>query len=212
MKSKTYIIKYITKSANQTRKIGEKMAKEIVLASPKSRRGEGGSPTTTLNRGERWGRGFSLQRKGAIVLAMQGDLGGGKTTFIQGFARGLGIEENITSPTFVILKVFKITKSKIQMSNVKPNPKSKAQNRNSKFKISAYRAGRQNSKFFYHIDCYRIEKSGDLLDLGIKNILSDRNNIVAIEWSEKVQKILPKHAIKIKFEFVDENTRKITIK
>jgi tRNA threonylcarbamoyladenosine biosynthesis protein TsaE len=162
MKSKTYI----TKSANQTRKIGEKMAKEIV------------SPTTTLNRGERWGRGLSTKKNGAIVLAMQGDLGGGKTTFIQGFARGLGIKENITSPTFVILKKFAIPKF----------------------------------QFFYHIDCYRLEKPEDLIELGINNILSDRNNIVAIEWSEKVQKILPKNVIQIKFGFVDENTRKIVIK
>ena len=192
---------YITKSANQTRKIGEKMAKEIVLASPKSRRGEGGSPTTTLNRGERWGRGFPTQRKGAIVLAMQGDLGGGKTTFIQGFARGLGIKENITSPTFVILKKFEIAAS--------PRPFGKRGGAPRNDKDGAPRNDRSN--VFYHIDCYRIEKSGDLLDLGVKNILSDRNNIVAIEWSEKIQKILPKNAIKIKFEFVDENTRRIVM-
>ena len=191
MKSKIYTTKYITKSAEQTRKIGEKLAREIVSFSKE----KSISPTTTLNSGERWGRGFSTQRNGAIVLAMEGDLGGGKTTFIQGFARGLGIKENITSPTFVILKVFKITKSKIQIPNAKSNPKSKAQNKNSKF------------HFFYHIDCYRIEKAKDLLDLGVKNILSDRNNIIAIEWSEKIQKILPNNAIKIKFEFVDENTR-----
>ena len=66
------------------------------------------SPTTILSRGERWGRGMSAKKKGALALAMQGDLGGGKTTFIQGFARGLGIKENITSPTFIILKKFEI--------------------------------------------------------------------------------------------------------
>ncbi|MCU0792900.1 MAG: tRNA (adenosine(37)-N6)-threonylcarbamoyltransferase complex ATPase subunit type 1 TsaE [Opitutaceae bacterium] len=36
------------------------------------------------------------------VLALHGDLGAGKTTFTQGFARGLGIQESITSPTFNI--------------------------------------------------------------------------------------------------------------
>ena len=45
-----------------------------------------------------------VQRKGALVIALEGDLGGGKTTFAQGFARGLGIREKVLSPTFVILK------------------------------------------------------------------------------------------------------------
>ena len=166
---------YITKSANQTRKLGEKLAKEIV------------SPTTTLNGGKRWGRGFNTPEKGAIVVAMQGDLGGGKTTFIQGFARGLGIKENITSPTFVILKKFEIAASR----------------------SSPPRNDRE--RIFYHIDAYRLEKSEDLMDLGIEKILLDSHNIVAIEWSEKIKKILPKNAVKIKFEFIDNTTRKIKI-
>jgi len=37
------------------------------------------------------------------VLALHGDLGAGKTTFVQGLARGLGIQEAVTSPTFAIL-------------------------------------------------------------------------------------------------------------
>lgn len=36
------------------------------------------------------------------ILALSGDLGAGKTTFVQGLALGLGIEEPITSPTFVL--------------------------------------------------------------------------------------------------------------
>lgn len=38
----------------------------------------------------------------ALVLALQGELGAGKTTFVQGFAQGLGIRERILSPTFII--------------------------------------------------------------------------------------------------------------
>ncbi|MDO8655042.1 MAG: tRNA (adenosine(37)-N6)-threonylcarbamoyltransferase complex ATPase subunit type 1 TsaE, partial [bacterium] len=45
--------------------------------------------------------GSSLSRH-ALVLALQGDLGAGKTTFTQGFAKGLGIRERILSPTFII--------------------------------------------------------------------------------------------------------------
>ncbi len=40
------------------------------------------------------------------VLALSGDLGAGKTTFVQGLARGLGITDPIQSPTFVILNLY----------------------------------------------------------------------------------------------------------
>ncbi len=36
------------------------------------------------------------------VLALQGDLGAGKTNFVQGLARGLGITEDVNSPTFIL--------------------------------------------------------------------------------------------------------------
>jgi tRNA threonylcarbamoyladenosine biosynthesis protein TsaE len=41
---------------------------------------------------------------GGDVLLLTGDLGAGKTTFTQGLARGLGIDERVTSPTFVIAR------------------------------------------------------------------------------------------------------------
>ncbi len=45
----------------------------------------------------------------AVVIALQGDLGAGKTTFTQGFATGLGIIDAITSPTFVLMKQYPLT-------------------------------------------------------------------------------------------------------
>lgn len=56
----------------------------------------------------------NFNRKGALVVALEGDLGGGKTTFVKGFARGLGIHEKILSPTFVIMKRFKIHDSRFK--------------------------------------------------------------------------------------------------
>lgn len=50
----------------------------------------------------------SNKRKNAFFIGLRGDLGGGKTTFIQGFAKGLGIKEKILSPTFTIFKRFEI--------------------------------------------------------------------------------------------------------
>lgn len=76
------LFNYITNNASQTKKIGESLAKKI------------------LNK--------KKKEKKAQVLALQGELGGGKTTFLQGFAKSLGIKERILSPTFVILKKFRL--------------------------------------------------------------------------------------------------------
>ncbi len=107
--------------------------------------------------------------KNALVIALSGDLGAGKTTFAQGFLRAAGIRNRITSPTFVLMKNYSITKL-------------------------------PNYKNIFHIDCYRIKKAKELLALGLKEILSDRRNIVLIEWAEKIQRILPKKTIWIKFK------------
>lgn len=41
-----------------------------------------------------------------LVIALQGELGAGKTVFVRGAARGLVVPEQVTSPTFVLLKIY----------------------------------------------------------------------------------------------------------
>jgi tRNA threonylcarbamoyladenosine biosynthesis protein TsaE len=48
---------------------------------------------------------------GGAVIELASDLGGGKTTFVQGLAKGLGYTSDVTSPTFVLSRVYKISKS-----------------------------------------------------------------------------------------------------
>ena len=54
---------------------------------------------------------IKMPHDGALVLALKGDLGVGKTTFIQGLGVALDIKEKILSPTFVIMKHFNILSS-----------------------------------------------------------------------------------------------------
>lgn len=161
--------KFITTSYKETQKLGEIFAKNILKLGLKDK---------------------------AMVLELKGNLGGGKTTFLQGFAKGLGIKDKILSPTFIILKHFKI------------KPKTK----NQKPKFSG----------FYHFDCYRLNKPEEILELmgfsaqggpvsGWKEILDNPKNIIAIEWPERVKKILPKDTIKINFKFIYKNKRKIIL-
>lgn len=49
---------------------------------------------------------FAKNLKAGDTLCMYGDLGAGKTAFVQGLAKGMGIEEPITSPTFTIVNEY----------------------------------------------------------------------------------------------------------
>lgn len=60
------------------------------------------SPKETFCVGETLGRSASAGQ----VFALTGDLGVGKTVFTQGFAKGLGIEEPVNSPTFTIMQIY----------------------------------------------------------------------------------------------------------
>ncbi len=120
--------------------------------------------------------------KNSIIVALQGELGTGKTILIQGLAKILGIKTKVKSPTFTLMKKYKLPKKL------------------------------KNKKYLYHLDCYRLKNHKDLLVLGIKDMLKDKDNILLIEWPERIRKILPKKHIKIKIDHVDKNTRKIIIK
>lgn len=60
------------------------------------------SPEETMNVAEKLARSLGYP----AVISLVGDLGAGKTTFTKGFARGLDITENITSPTFTIMNEY----------------------------------------------------------------------------------------------------------
>lgn len=49
---------------------------------------------------------YKNTKKNSLVFGLIGNLGAGKTTFIQAFAKGLGIRSKITSPTFVLMKKY----------------------------------------------------------------------------------------------------------
>jgi len=61
----------------------------------------------------------------------------------------------------------------------------------------------------YHLDVYRVGAK-DILSLGWKEMLAEKNNIIIIEWADRIREIIPRGALWIKFEWLDENKRKIT--
>lgn len=65
------------------------------------------SAEETARAGEELAR-YLASREGPRVLCLYGQLGSGKTTFTQGFARGLGILTRLVSPTFIIVRRYQI--------------------------------------------------------------------------------------------------------
>lgn len=67
-------------------------------------------PTTSTTHSERatieYGEQFATQLKPGDVVALYGDLGSGKTHFIQGICKGLGVGEHVASPTFTIVNEY----------------------------------------------------------------------------------------------------------
>lgn len=115
----------------------------------------------------------------AVVVLLSGDLGAGKTSFVQGLARALGVTDSITSPTFVLEKIYRL-------------------------------ASDQPFTKLVHIDCYRLDSRANLKPLEIEDILADKNNLVVVEWPEKVPNFWPPEALKVKFTFINDTTRNIS--
>lgn len=131
---------------------------------------------------------FAKSLKGGEVLALVGDLGSGKTTFMKGLAEGLKVNEVITSPTFVLLKSYH-------------------------GKISAPGRSASGGKDIelVHVDAYRVDTIEDIKSVGIEDYLNRDDVILAIEWADKIKKILPKNAIEIKFKTLNKNKREINL-
>lgn len=103
----------------------------------------------------------------ATLVTLSGELGAGKTAFAKAVAKYLGVEETVTSPTFVLEKIYLLGGS-----------------------TSTF-------KRLVHIDAYRLERGSDLSPLGFDELLQDSGNLILLEWPEKVSDALPVPTVKI---------------
>jgi len=63
----------------------------------------------------------------------------------------------------------------------------------------------------FHFDAYRVGEK-DILNLGWEEIIANKNNIIIVEWADRIKKIIPKKSLWISFRWIDNNTRKIILK
>jgi len=76
--------------------------------------------------------------------------------------------------------------------------------------IKVYPVDNHNTiKEFIHIDAYRLKSSNELLSLGINEYFLADNNIIYIEWADKIEEIIPKFAKRIKLDFYKNKDERI---
>ena len=123
--------------------------------------------------GERLGRNC----QGGELFVLSSDLGGGKTTFTKGLAKGLGSTDSVSSPTFTVSKVYKGKDLKL-----------------------------------HHFDFYRLNEGG-MVAHELAEFIDDPKSVVAVEWGDIIDDVLPKRRVTVRFERVasGEDDRQITI-
>ena len=103
----------------------------------------------------------------ALVVGLSGHLGAGKTAFTKCIAKILGVAETVTSPTFVIMKIYEINDH-----------------------VSITNEQKQGVEILWkrlvHIDAYRLERRAELEVLEWEKLIADKNNLILIEWPENV--------------------------
>lgn len=116
----------------------------------------------------------------AFIIALKGDLGAGKTTFVQALAREFGITDTVQSPTYVIMKKYTIS-------------------------LDSYAADVMGKQFktLVHIDAYRLEKPEEIEALRPEEFLKDPSVLVCLEWPEKVEGVFPEPDMTISFSSQD---------
>jgi len=140
------------------------------------------SPLETKRIAKKISQEILKEKKGPLFLILKGSLGAGKTLFVKAVAKNLGIKERISSPSFIIFKRFKI------------------KNKKSFF------------KYLFHFDLYRIKNFSEIKNLNLKEIFNDPQNLIILEWGEKIKRnLLKKRGYLISFKFTLPNQREIKI-
>lgn len=114
-----------------------------------------------------------------VFLAIEGDLGAGKTTFVKKLAASVGIDPvEVTSPTFTL----------VHLHDVPP------------------RAGRALPPRLVHMDAYRLSGVDDLAGIGWEEML-EAPGWLAVEWPGRIAAALPDERIDLHIEITGESSR-----
>jgi tRNA threonylcarbamoyladenosine biosynthesis protein TsaE len=134
-----------------------------------------------------------LLRGGELIL-LNGQLGTGKTTFTQGLAAGMGITENINSPTFTLLKEYPgqlVPEAAQPQHNAAQHPQ-----------LPPSHPG----PALYHFDLYRLDNPEEIIDLGFEDYFFG-SGVCVVEWADKADLLWPSEHLRIRMKMMSETKR-----
>lgn len=140
--------------------------------------------TSTAEETRHLGREFGETLLPGTLVCFRGDLGAGKTTFIQGVLAGCGAEPPFVSPTFVLMKEYHLAQPT-----------------------------RSGIRRIYHADAYRMETAEDFEKIGFTEWCADTEGVVLLEWPERIEPLLSDQRTEVSLRLIDgeDSAREIHI-
>ncbi len=126
---------------------------------------------------------------GGELLLLEGNLGTGKTTFTQGLARGLHIDDMISSPTFTLLKEY-------PGQPLPPEETGPGQPRQ----------GMRVGPSLYHFDLYRLDQAEEIFDLGFEDYFYG-SGVCVVEWADKADAFWSVEKLRVRLKVLNETKR-----
>jgi tRNA threonylcarbamoyladenosine biosynthesis protein TsaE len=77
--------------------------------------------------------------------------------------------------------------------------------------MKSYELKAKTWNLLYHIDAYRLESGIEMKKLGWNDIVKNPDNLIIVEWPERIKEVMPENHIRIDFVFVNDSEREITI-
>jgi tRNA threonylcarbamoyladenosine biosynthesis protein TsaE len=153
--------------------------------------------TASVAETEQVGAALAATLVGGECVALDGDLGAGKTQFVRGLVAGLGGDRRqVSSPTYVLLHVYEIG---TRREGRTPDA------------AAAGAAAAAMRLVVYHLDAYRASGSDELEAIGFTELL-DQGGVVVVEWAARIADLLPPDRIDVRIEAVGESARRITVR
>lgn len=122
---------------------------------------------------------FWQQAKDFRIIAFEGEMGAGKTTFIHELCQYLDVQDAVSSPTFALINEYH------------------------------FQDEQGNDKLIYHMDWYRVRDAEEAIQAGMEDAVLNANAYCFIEWAEKAIQLLPHPYLMVKIEAKDVEERKM---
>ena len=151
-------MKYLSESEQDTKQIAQTIMQKLILKHP----------------------------QGPLFVGLVGDLGAGKTAFVKGVSEFFSISETISSPTFVIQKIYPISSVNQHMKH-------------------------HSFQKLVHMDLYRLEDETKLQTIRWEEYKNNPGNILCVEWPNQIWANAPSDMVEITMKHREDNKREIVI-